>query len=668
MAFAITATKTTKNANSSTSVHSSVQGYAQSVRFKPFQSIIPLQDITNCVMIYVEQIINLLSLNYHDKLTINDLRVALALFRENDSAKLRFYTAVKKAKYPVKKYLFLPDLIDVPTIAKNNGINETSFINSLKKLIKYDLVVIKNIRGQDKIIFRKEKINLPLPFQDNDILASSNNRATLLTKEQIEELIKSSSRSEILLTLAYALRGIRINEGQVKCSGAVKTSLLATLCNTSERQVTRTRQSLINREWISKDNTKFQTKLNKTGHYFVFNLALSNNYLEKINCLNYVNKNSSENNSSPQTKRAYVKRKKLSQKKIKKVYEILESNLSSAVCKKDTFFSDVTFINSQNVSKNTLNTSKTIDTPPVDNLKKIDVFVTPPPKIPPKNHDFCHPYIDTSILDRSKRHSKQSTLNTLNVADAISENKKLTNNQNNYKSSLPKPSFDIDPKLYEQKYLPRNPNLIIDEDFKKSSSKLYNSIRQQAKLNQDSKKETKEDINLQTIREQREAVKREIFENLDHHRDIIRKNSFNLHRLNEEKNSYQPTSSANGISSSNESSYNGFQKIDCDYKQAFNKYGVRRIDISEFYSPQKLENLYWELVSSNVISHSEAEVVSFCALVEKVKQYNHFANPCGLFVSEIRKSLCSRFISGLWEQKGLTLLHKIRSTNPNFLR
>jgi hypothetical protein len=82
-------------------------------------------------------------------------------------------------------------------------------------------------------------------------------------------LAKAQTKSMVLTTLAYMVRGLTITRaGEIKTSGTVKASWISEVTELSIRSVKAARAKLIDLEMISKDESSTQVKLNRTGSYF----------------------------------------------------------------------------------------------------------------------------------------------------------------------------------------------------------------------------------------------------------------------------------------------------------------------------------------------------------------------------------------------------------------
>ena len=77
-----------------------------------------------------------------------------------------------------------------------------------------------------------------------------------------------------MVALVYCVRGLTISRtGEIKSAGSVKATWIGETLGLSERSVRAVRAKLISLNWISKDIASRQLKLNRTGSYFVINLA-----------------------------------------------------------------------------------------------------------------------------------------------------------------------------------------------------------------------------------------------------------------------------------------------------------------------------------------------------------------------------------------------------------
>lgn len=312
-----------------------------------FPKAVSLSSLTNTVQLTVAQLANLLAIETTEKLTTNDTKAYCTLIYEIDRAKAGYYTA-SKDKPHLDKNKFLPSLTDLPRLAQFADMKLADFKASIEKLIKHKAVV----KFKNGVIFPRREALSQIPRDIINALTGDGkcdiNRSFIITKEQLSFLI-TSTKSFALTTLLYAARAIRIVDSVVRLAGSVKVNWLAKLAGVSERTVQRVRQNMISLGWISDDNTKQQWKLNKHGHYFVFNIK------PKLdNCL-------------------------------------AEETVMEALSLKPQERSEETQIEEKNQEIEHCITEDSQNSLPVDNFSSLGNFVTPPDEF----GEFCHPHIDT---------------------------------------------------------------------------------------------------------------------------------------------------------------------------------------------------------------------------------------------------------------------------------
>ncbi len=151
----------------------------------------------------------------------------------------------------------------ISKLTELSGLSEGAVKSELRRLKNLGLISIE--RGEIRIsqeIEESETLNLLSAGR-------SVKRPVPIPRYALRFLAKAQTKSMVLTTLAYMVRGLTITRaGEIKTSGTVKASWIANVTGLSIRSVKASRAKLIAVEIISKDESSTQIKLNRTGSYF----------------------------------------------------------------------------------------------------------------------------------------------------------------------------------------------------------------------------------------------------------------------------------------------------------------------------------------------------------------------------------------------------------------
>ncbi len=108
----------------------------------------------------------------------------------------------------------------------------------------------------------------------NENLGGRKGTRSIPVPRKLIKFLASTNKPTLFITLiAYLLRGLSIKRGtgEANSKGTVKASWIANAFGISLRSAKSSRRELINLQIISKDETSYQRKLNRTGSYFIIN-------------------------------------------------------------------------------------------------------------------------------------------------------------------------------------------------------------------------------------------------------------------------------------------------------------------------------------------------------------------------------------------------------------
>jgi hypothetical protein len=151
----------------------------------------------------------------------------------------------------------------ISKLSELSGLSEGAVKCELRKLKKLGLITIE-----------KGEIRISQEVEESETLAllsggRSIKRPVPIPRYVLRFLAKAQTKSMVLTTLAYMVRGLTITRvGEIKTSGTVKASWISEVTDLSIRSVKASRAKLIAVEIISKDESSTQVKLNRTGSYF----------------------------------------------------------------------------------------------------------------------------------------------------------------------------------------------------------------------------------------------------------------------------------------------------------------------------------------------------------------------------------------------------------------
>lgn len=127
-------------------------------------------------------------------------------------------------------------------------------------------------------------------FPDEPLAAELTKRGALsrlvpIPRRLLAELCFETRRSVLLTKLAYIIRGLSLDRrsGELRSRGCIKASWIAEHFGLSIRSVRLARSSLIQSDFIGKDRSSFQRKLNRDGSYFEIALGRYTGTLAKEN-------------------------------------------------------------------------------------------------------------------------------------------------------------------------------------------------------------------------------------------------------------------------------------------------------------------------------------------------------------------------------------------------
>ncbi len=151
----------------------------------------------------------------------------------------------------------------ISKLSELSKLSEGAVQSELRKLKKLGLITIE--KGEIKVSQEIEE------SETLEILSGGRSikRPVPIPRYVLRFLAKAQTKSMVLTTLAYMVRGLTITRaGEIKTSGTVKASWISEVTKLSIRSVKASRAKLIAVEIISKDHSSTQVKLNRTGSYF----------------------------------------------------------------------------------------------------------------------------------------------------------------------------------------------------------------------------------------------------------------------------------------------------------------------------------------------------------------------------------------------------------------
>ena len=155
-------------------------------------------------------------------------------------------------------------------LATLTGLTLNKVKKELRALERIGLIAFK----EQEILFNERPIEGSEELLEVLAGRRSTKRPIPLQRKFLRYLCKQTRGSELLVALIYCVRGLTISRtGEIKSAGSVKATWIGETLGLSERSVRAVRAKLISLNWISKDIASRQLKLNRTGSYFVINLA-----------------------------------------------------------------------------------------------------------------------------------------------------------------------------------------------------------------------------------------------------------------------------------------------------------------------------------------------------------------------------------------------------------
>lgn len=214
----------------------------------------------------VTEISNVISAYSAKALTTRALRVYLAsvvsVATREASARCAELSTQRKSK-AVPRYT-------IKELSKLTGLTPSKVKKELRVLERVGVLTF----SEEKLVINRSPIEGSEELLSAIAGARSVDRPVPLPRRFIRYLCQRTKGSEIMVALLYCVRGLTITRtGEIKAVGSVKATWIADVIGASERSVRSVRADLIRINWITKDTDSRQTKLNRTGSYFVINLG-----------------------------------------------------------------------------------------------------------------------------------------------------------------------------------------------------------------------------------------------------------------------------------------------------------------------------------------------------------------------------------------------------------
>ncbi len=203
---------------------------------------------------------------YRDKkISFKSLRVYLASF---ELVAIR-EAAKRTSKLKNKKERELVCFKRSELLRLTQGLTSRSLGKAIKELKNAELMQF----SEKNISFNNFPIEGVGEFISKHLGGRKGSRGIPIPRKLIK-LLASTNKPTLFITLiAYFLRGLSVKRatGEVNPKGTVKASWIAKAFGISLRSAKSSRAELIALDIISKDETSYQRKLNRTGSYFIIN-------------------------------------------------------------------------------------------------------------------------------------------------------------------------------------------------------------------------------------------------------------------------------------------------------------------------------------------------------------------------------------------------------------
>ena len=212
----------------------------------------------------VTELTNALSCYIEGNISLSGLRVFLAA---REMLGIREAAAKKRATRHDKRELMVCYRRD--ELEALTGLSARSIGKALHEL--QDLSLLRF--SAQKIDFEKAPLESARDLLQVLRGGRSEKRPVPIPRSILKHLAHERSGSLILTALAYCIRGLTLTrEGEIKTSGTLKVSFIASIFGISERSVLYSREKLIKEDIITGDDTQKQWKLNRFGAFFEINV------------------------------------------------------------------------------------------------------------------------------------------------------------------------------------------------------------------------------------------------------------------------------------------------------------------------------------------------------------------------------------------------------------